>query len=430
MKVLRYWDKKDKEDIKSIIKRDFLSSVTPDLISKVSEIIKEVRECGDKALFKYADLYDRVELNRENVKVKEKEFLNAQEHIEDKFYDSLVVAKKNIIEFHEKQKVNSWREKKEENIILGQLCSPIDKVGIYIPGGSAPLVSTVLMTTIPALVAGVNEIIICTPVGKKGIVNPYILASAELLGIRNVYKVGGAQAIAALAYGTESIPGVDKIVGPGNIYVTIAKKLVYGKVSIDMIAGPSEILILADESAKANFVASDLLSQAEHDELSSSVLVTTSKALSQEVIKEISLQKEKRTRKDIIEISLQKNGTIILVKNIEEGIDIVNNYAPEHLELCVKEPWKYLSGIKQAGAIFIGNYTPESVGDYIAGPSHVLPTAGSARFYSPLSVDDFITKSSLIYYSKEALNKYKKDITNIANLEGLDAHAYAVEVRS
>lgn len=429
MKVLKYWDEKDKEEVKNITRRDFLSSLNPDLISKVSEIIEEVRRYGDQALFKYARLFDKAELSEQNIKVREEEFIDAFKNIENKFYDSLVIAKRNIIEFHEKQKISSWKERKEKDIVLGQLCFPIDKVGIYIPGGRAPLVSTVLMTAIPALVAGVSEIIMCTPVGKKGVVNPYILVAAEILGIKNIYKVGGVQAIAALAYGTKSIPGVDKIVGPGNIYVTIAKKIVYGKVSIDMIAGPSEVLILADDSAKADFVASDLLSQAEHDELSSSVLITTSEALSQEVIKEISLQKEKRIRKDIIEKALQNNGVIILVKDMQEGIEIVNSYAPEHLELCIEDPWKYLGDIKRAGAIFIGNYTPESVGDYIAGPSHVLPTAGSARFYSPLSVDDFITKSSLIYYSKEALDKYREDIINMANLEGLDAHAYAVEAR-
>ncbi|MBU1152883.1 histidinol dehydrogenase [bacterium] len=429
MKKLRYWIDKDKKEVNNKIKRDLLSTVNPEIISKVSEIIAEVKENQDQALIKYTELFDQVKLEEEDLRVKEEEFREASKKVEERYCHSLMVAKKNIIDFHERQKVKTWEEKKEKGIILGQRYQPIDKVGIYIPGGRAPLVSSVLMTVIPALVAGVKEIFICTPPNQKREINPYLLMAAKWLGIKNIYKVGGAQAIAALAYGTKIIPAVDKIVGPGNIYVTIAKKLVYGKVSIDMIAGPSEVLILADEKAKAKFVAADLLSQAEHDELSSAVLITTSETLALEVEKEIALQKERCLRKEIIERSLENNGLIILIKDIPEGIEIINSYAPEHLELCLREPWKYLDEIRHAGAIFVGNYTPESVGDYLAGPSHVLPTSGSARFYSPLSVDDFMTKSSLIYYTQEALNEYKEDIINIANLEGLDAHASAIKIR-
>ncbi|MBU0900247.1 histidinol dehydrogenase, partial [bacterium] len=328
MKKLRYWIDKDKKEVNNKIKRDLLSTVNPEIISKVSEIIAEVKENQDQALIKYTELFDQVKLEEEDLRVKEEEFREASKKVEERYCHSLMVAKKNIIDFHERQKVKTWEEKKEKGIILGQRYQPIDKVGIYIPGGRAPLVSSVLMTVIPALVAGVKEIFICTPPNQKREINPYLLMAAKWLGIKNIYKVGGAQAIAALAYGTKIIPAVDKIVGPGNIYVTIAKKLVYGKVSIDMIAGPSEVLILADEKAKAKFVAADLLSQAEHDELSSAVLITTSETLALEVEKEIALQKERCLRKEIIERSLENNGLIILIKDIPEGIEIINSYAP------------------------------------------------------------------------------------------------------
>ena len=361
--------------------------------------------------------------------VTKEEIKNAYKNIDSEFVEALKTAKENITDFHQKQKGNSWITTKEKGIVMGQTVRGLARVGIYVPGGTAAYPSSVLMNSIPAKVAGVEKIVMVTPPRKDGTINESILVAADIAGVDEIYKVGGAQAIGALAYGTETIGKVDKIVGPGNIFVATAKRSVFGLVDIDMIAGPSEILVISDESGNASFIAADLMSQAEHDKLASSTLVTTSEKLAKEVQEELKKQIETLSRKEIIEASLRDFGVILLTSNICEAIDMANKIAPEHLELIVKDPFVYLGEIKNAGSIFLGSYSPEPLGDYMAGPNHVLPTSGSARFFSPLSVDDFIKKSSYIYYSENALFDVKDKIVKLANTEGLTAHANSIKVR-
>lgn len=397
--------------------------------SAVNEILEQVRTKKDEAVFSYTKQFDHAEINKDNVLVTEAEIQEAYQQVDASLVEVIRRAIVNIREYHEKQKQYSWFDSKPDGTILGQKITPIAKVGLYVPGGKAAYPSSVLMNVIPAKVAGVEKIIMCTPPNAEGKVTPTTLVAAKEAGVTEVYKVGGAQAIAAMAYGTESIPKVDKITGPGNIFVALAKKAVYGHVSIDSIAGPSEILILADETANPRFVAADLLSQAEHDELASAILVTTSKALAEAVSKEIDGFLQKLSRREIMEKSLENYGYILLVQSLEEGIDVVNEIASEHLELVTKDPFQVMTKIKNAGAIFLGEYSSEPLGDYFAGPNHVLPTNGTAKFFSPLSVDDFIKKSSIISYSREALEPIHKDIEQFATAEHLTAHANSIAVR-
>ncbi len=396
----------------------------------VKSILREVEKSGDKALLEYTLQFDNADLgNPENMVVSDEEILDAYEKTDTGYIGILNKAKEKIMKFHEKQKQNSWMTFEEEGIILGQKVTPMECVGVYVPGGRAAYPSSLLMNVIPAKVAGVKEIIMVTPPDQDGSVNPAVLAAARVAEVDKIYKVGGAQAVAALAFGTATIPKVDKIVGPGNIYVALAKKEVYGYVDIDMIAGPSEILIIADETAKASYVAADLMSQAEHDPMASAILVTDSEKLIFQVKQELDNQVQNLTFKDTILSSLGQFGACILVDSIKDAIDLSNNIAPEHLELSTANPMDLLGSIQHAGAIFIGHYSPEPVGDYMAGPNHVLPTSGTARFFSPLSVDDFVKKSSVISYSREALRRIYQDVADFARIEGLTAHANAMEVR-
>lgn len=395
----------------------------------VADIIKEVRDNGDKALFSYTKKFDLADIDSNNIRVTDEEIEKAYQELDQKVIDVIRKAKANIEDFHIKQKQKSWIDTSREGIILGQKITPIENVGVYVPGGTASYPSTVLMDVIPAKVAGVKNIIMVTPPDKDGKIYSGTLVAAKEAGVKEIYKVGGAQAIAALAFGTESIPKVDKIVGPGNIYVALAKKAVYGYVSIDSIAGPSEILVLADETANPRYVAADLLSQAEHDELASSILVTTSRELAKEVSIEVEKFLETLSRKDIIRKSLDNYGYILIAENMDEAIKVTNEIATEHLEIMTKDPFMVMTKIKNAGAIFIGEYSSEPLGDYMAGPNHTLPTNGTAKYFSPLSVDDFIKKSSIISYSKEALEKIHKDIETFAISEGLTAHANSIAVR-
>ncbi len=401
-----------------------------DVILEVNEILEKVRKKGNAALIEYTNKFDSNKVTKENILVTQSEIKSAYRLVEHEFIEALKTASENIMFFHEKQKSNSWMITKEQGIILGQQIRPLEKVGIYVPGGKAAYPSSVLMNTLPAKVAGVGEIIMVTPPMKDGTINPNILVAADIAGVDKIYKVGGAQGVGALAFGTESIDKVDKIVGPGNIFVAMAKKSVYGYVDIDMIAGPSEILIIADEGAKAAYLAADLMSQAEHDLMASSILVTTSKGLAKEVKKELEKQIESLERKDIIRKSLNKHGVIIIVDSIREALDISNKIAPEHLEICIREPFMVLGDIKNAGSIFLGDFSPEPLGDYMAGPNHVLPTSGTARFFSPLSVDDFVKKSSFTHYSEKGLSKIGDKIVKLAQGEGLTAHANSIIVRN
>ncbi|MEG1993031.1 MAG: histidinol dehydrogenase [Acetivibrio sp.] len=395
----------------------------------VGDILKNVREKGDLGAFSYTEKFDGAIITKENVLVTEKEIEEAYEKTEDSFIEILRKAKKNIEDYHKKQKQYSWFDSTPNGAILGQKVSAIETVGVYVPGGKAVYPSSVLMNVIPAKVAGVEKIIMTTPPDKNGKINSNTLVAAREAGVDEIYKIGGAQAIASLAYGTESIPKVHKIVGPGNIFVALAKKAVYGHVSIDSIAGPSEILVLADETANPRFVAADLLSQAEHDELASAILVTTSRKLAKEVSEQVSSFVSELSRKDILKKSLDNYGYILVADSMEEAIEAVNEIASEHLEIVTKDPFQIMTKIKNAGAIFLGEYSCEPLGDYFAGPNHVLPTNGTAKFFSPLSVDDFIKKSSIISYSKEALEPIYKDIISFANAEQLTAHANSIQVR-
>ncbi|GKU26863.1 histidinol dehydrogenase [Clostridium folliculivorans] len=396
-------------------------------LEAVERIISSVRKEGDASVKAFTEKFDGVTLDQ--LKVSEVEIEDAFNKVSDNIKNALEKAITNIEYFHKKQIRQSWVSTEENGVIMGQKISPLEKVGVYVPGGSAAYPSSVLMNVIPAKLAGVKKIVMVTPPKKDGSIDSNILVAAKLAGVSEIYKVGGAQAIAALAYGTDTIPKVDKIVGPGNIYVALAKRVCYGKVDIDMIAGPSEITIVCDEKANARFLAADLMSQAEHDKLASSVLITTSKTLAEEVNKQINVQIQNLNRKEIIEASLKNYGGILVVKSLEEAIDMANTIAPEHLELMIENPIAYLGKVKNAGSIFLGQYSPEPLGDYMAGPNHVLPTNGTARFFSPLSVDDFIKKSSYIYYTEEALRELSEDIMILAKAEGLDAHGNSIKVR-
>lgn len=407
--------------------KDREEEVKEEVLKSVSNILEDVRKNGDKALKAYTEKFDRVMLDDFEVSIEELDECFIK--VEKNFIENLEEAKENIEYYHNAQKSRGFILNKDNGIFLGQRVIPLDSVGVYVPGGTAAYPSSVLMNVIPAKVAGVKEIIMITPPNKEGKLNPYIGVAAKIAGVSKIYKVGGAQGIAALANGTESIPKVDKIVGPGNVFVATAKRLVFGKVDIDMIAGPSEILVIADENANQKYIAADLMSQAEHDRLASSILVTTSKKLYKYVEKELEIQIKDLDRKEIIEESLRNYGKAIICNSIEECIEVSNRFAPEHLELMVDNSMELLGKVRHAGSVFLGNNTPEPVGDYFGGTNHVLPTNGTARFYSALSVDSFIKKSSFLYYSEEAIKRDGEKIINIANKEGLTAHANSVKVR-
>ena len=397
--------------------------------SAVADILANVKSRGDDALFEYTRNFDKADINPSNIVVTQEEIDEAYSLVDDKLLDVIRKALVNIRDYHEKQKQYSWFDSKPDGTILGQKVTALSRVGVYVPGGKAAYPSSVLMNVMPAKVAGVEQIVMCTPPDKEGKVYPTTLVAAKEAGVDVIYKVGGAQAIAAMAYGTASVPKVDKIVGPGNIFVATAKKLLYGTVDIDMIAGPSEILVLADESANPKFLAADLMSQAEHDKLASAILITTSDKLAEDTTKEIYRQVEELSRKDIIEYSLDNYGVIIVCDTMERAIELANELAPEHLEVCCENPMEYVGKLDNAGSVFLGNYSPEPLGDYFAGPNHVLPTSGTARFFSPLSVDTFVKKSSFIYYTENALQNDSDDIIRFANAEGLSAHANSIIVR-
>ena len=412
-----------------VAKDEIFARVEPtfDVTDIVSDIIENVSKNGDKALFEYCEKFDKAKL--ESLEVTKEEIEEAFSLVEPRFIEIIETAAKNITEFHKKQVRNSFIMNEQDGIVTGQKITPIEKVGLYVPGGTAAYPSTVLMDSIPAKIAGCEEICITTPPSADGKVNPVILAAAKIAGVDRIFKIGGAQAVAALAYGTETVPKVDKIVGPGNAFVAEAKRQVFGRVSIDMIAGPSEILVIADSKSNPKFVAADLLSQAEHDKLASAVLVTDSYDLAEKVAEEIENQLKVLPREEIARTSIENNGKIIVADNIADVIAVSNEIAPEHLELCVDNPFDYLDKIKNAGSIFMGRYCPEALGDYYAGPNHTLPTSGTARFSSPLSVDDFVKKSQYTYYTKEALFKVAEDVAFFANKEGLYAHGYSATVR-
>jgi len=401
---------------------------TGDVSDIVKDIIENVKNNGDKALKEYAQKFDGAELD--SIEVSEEEINEAFNLVEPEFIRILKDAAENIKEFHSLQKRNSFILNNKEGVVIGQKVLPIEKVGLYVPGGTAAYPSTVLMDSIPAKIAGCSEIAITTPPMKNGKVNPVILAAAKIAGVDRIFKVGGAQAVAALAYGTETVSKVDKIVGPGNAFVAEAKRQVYGMVDIDMIAGPSEILVVADGKSNAAYVAADLLSQAEHDKNASAVLVTESEELAKEVQKEIEIQLSKLERQEIARASIDNNGKIIVAPDIKYAIDIANEIAPEHLELCVDDPFSLLDSVKHAGSVFMGRYCPEALGDYFAGPNHTLPTSGTARFSSPLSVEDFVKTMQYSYYTKSALEKVAEDVFYFANKEGLGAHANSAVIRT
>lgn len=400
-----------------------------DFEGSVAEIVANVRKNKDEAIFEYSKKFDGADINADNILVTEEEIKEAYEKVDETLLNVMRKALVNIRSYHEKQKQNSWIATEDNGAILGQKVTPLQRVGVYVPGGKAVYPSSVLMNIVPAKVAGVDEIIMTTPPGRDGKVNPSTLVAAKEAGADKIYKVGGAQAIAALAFGTESIPKVDKIVGPGNIYVALAKKAVFGYVSIDSIAGPSEILVLADETANARYVAADLLSQAEHDEMASAILVTTSQKLAEEVSKEVDGFVAGLSRKEIIQKSLDQFGYILVADDMETAIATANEIAPEHLEIITVNPFETMTKIRNAGAIFLGEYSSEPLGDYFAGPNHVLPTNGTAKFFSPLGVDAFVKKSSIISYSREALQPIYRDIVQFAECEQLTAHANSIRVR-
>ena len=393
----------------------------------VARIIADVRANGDKALLAYCEKFDKVKLA--SLEVSEEEIEEAYASVDEKFIDVIKRAAENIYAFHSRQVRNSFLINEKDGVIIGQKVIPIEKVGLYVPGGTAAYPSSVLMNCIPAKIAGCSEIVMVTPPMQNGKVTPVILAAAKIAGVKRIFKVGGAQAVAALAYGTDSVPAVDKIVGPGNAFVAEAKKQVFGKVAIDMIAGPSEILVIADGTCNPKYVAADLLSQAEHDKLASAVLVTDSKELAEKVSVELEKQLSELGREEIARTSIENNGKIIITDSIETAVEVANSIAPEHLEICVDDPFMYLDKIKNAGSVFMGKYCPEALGDYFAGPNHTLPTSGTARFSSPLSVDDFVKKTQFSYYTKEALAKVGRDVAYFADKEGLGAHAKSAVVR-
>ena len=427
MRTVRLTKESTKDILENLLKR------SPNNYGKfeaaVADILANVKEKGDEALFSYTKEFDKVEVTPETIRVTEAEIEEAYKAVDASLLEVIRKALVNIRSYHEKQRQNSWFTSTENGTMLGQKVTPLNRVGVYVPGGKAVYPSSVLMNIVPAKVAGVPHIVMTTPPGKDGKVNPSTLVAAKEAGADEIYKVGGAQAIGALAYGTASIPKVDKIVGPGNIFVALAKKAVYGHVSIDSIAGPSEILVLADETANAHYVAADLLSQAEHDEMASAILITTSTELAQNVEKEIEGYLKVLSRKEIIEKSLENFGYILIAEDMDEAIEAANEIASEHMEIVTKNAFEVMMKVRNAGAIFIGEYSSETLGDYFAGPNHVLPTNGTAKFFSALSVDDFIKKSSIVYYSRSALQEIHKDIIQFASSEQLTAHANSIAVR-
>jgi histidinol dehydrogenase len=430
MKIYNYPSKSAESKLSAIINRG-LGFKKKDLLA-VTRIIDDVKQNGDSALIKYVNRFDSSKLNVHSLKVSPKEWNSAVKSVDKTFMRALNRAFRQIEGFHKKQLGKSWFDTQRSGILLGQLLNPVDSAGVYVPGGTGgktPLVSSVLMGAIPAKIAGVKRISLVTPPTKSGTVDSHILVAAKKVGVDAVYKIGSAWAIAALAYGTDTVPKSDVIVGPGNIYVTLAKKILAGTVGIDIIAGPSEILVIADSTANPEFIAADLLSQAEHDVLASAMLVTSSEVLAGAVAKTVDKQVKRLIRKDIARKSIDTYGAIMIVPDLNTAFEFANRIAPEHLELHVKNPFNYIDRIHNAGAVFVGEYTPEPVGDYVAGPNHVLPTAGSARFASALSVDNFIKKTSLVYYSKKAFKRESADIIRLAEIEGLDAHANSVKIR-
>ncbi len=427
MRIQRLDENTKKNLLEDLLKRS--PNQYPEYEKRVAAILEDVRENRDKAVFAFTKKFDGADISAKTIVVTEEEIKEAYSLVDPSLIEIIRKAKENIRVYHEKQKQYSWFDSKPTGTMLGQKVTPLHRVGVYVPGGKAVYPSSVLMNILPAKVAGVDEIIMTTPPGKDGKVNPNTLVAAKEAGVDVIYKVGGAQAIGAMAYGTESIPKVDKIVGPGNIYVALAKKAVYGHVNIDSIAGPSEILVIADETANPRYVAADLLSQAEHDELASAILVTTSEELAKKVSEQVEIFVEELTRTEIMRKSLDNYGYILVADTMEDVIDIANEIASEHLEIMTKNPYDVMMKIRNAGAIFIGEYSSEPLGDYFAGPNHVLPTNGTAKFFSPLSVDDFIKKSSIIAYSREALEEIHLDIEHFAEAEQLTAHANSIKVR-
>lgn len=427
IKIIQAQLDSENQFVEQIIKKEYADQAVYE--ARVDDILKNIRERGDEALLEYTAKFDKAFLIPETLRVSTEEIQAAYEEVDKDFVKAVRVAIENIAAFHQKQLHNSWMETSEDGSILGQLITPLERAGIYVPGGTANYPSSVLMNAVPARVAGVKEIVMAAPPKENGRLQASTLVAAAEAGVTEIYKMGGAQAVGAMAYGTKTIKKVDLITGPGNIYVTLAKKKVYGLVNIDMLAGPSEILVIADENANPEYVAADLLSQAEHDVLASAVLLTPSYKLAEAVQQEVIRQVGYLSRKEIMTASLRDYSAIIVTRDLEEAVDIVNRYAPEHLELAVDAPFELLGKIKNAGAIFMGHYTPEPVGDYIAGPNHVLPTGGTARFYSPLNVDTFMKKTSILSYTSGRLNRQGRDIIKLAETEGLDAHANAIKVR-
>lgn len=425
MKITKANGKAEYELIENLKKR--ANEADQKIVDIVSNIIKNVKENGDDAVREYTVRFDG-SVPKKTVVAKE-ELDSYLDMVDDDFKSAIIKARDNIYDFHLRQAQQSWMTTKENGVIMGQRVRGLHRVGIYVPGGTAAYPSSVLMNAVPAKIAGVKEIIMVTPPGKDGNPNPNIMAAAAVAGVDKVFLVGGAQAVAALAYGTDNIPKVDKIVGPGNIFVATAKKLLYGIVDIDMVAGPSEILIVADKTADASFLAADLMSQAEHDKLASAILLTTSSDLARATVHEIDKQIKNLERQNIIEESLDNYGEIIVCESLDQAIKFANELAPEHLELCVSEPLKYIGKVDNAGSVFLGNFSPEPLGDYFAGPNHVLPTSGTARFFSPLGIDSFVKKSSFIYYTSQELRNAKDDIIKLAQSEGLTAHANSISVR-
>lgn len=426
MRILRFNDDAFEPTLQKIVNRG--AAAQGDVCFTVQEIIDDVRRRGDSALFEYTEKYDRLRLTAETLEVSAEEIDQALAGVSEESLAALRLAAERIAAFHAKQKEQTWLSTEEEDVLLGQMVRPLDRVGIYVPGGKAAYPSSVLMNAVPAKVAGVPEVIMVVPM-PGGEVNPHVLAAAHLAGVDRIFKVGGAQAVAALAFGTQSVPRVDKITGPGNIYVATAKQQVFGQVDIDMIAGPSEILIINDGSGDPAHLAADLLGQAEHDELASSILITTDDKIAKKVAKEVEKQLKELSRETIARKAIEAFGAIFIARDLDEAIAFSNRIAPEHLELAVDNPFEILPRIRHAGAIFLGHYTPEAAGDYLAGPNHTLPTGGTARFFSPLSTNDFVKKSSIVSFSRNGLERLGKEIVHIAELEGLEAHGRSVSIR-
>lgn len=427
MSVVRVLQSSQRDEINELLNNRVTNA--QDLASRVAAILDEVRQSGDTALCGFTRRFDKADLNPAQLRVTQEEIEQAYQEVDPEVLASLRIAKERIESFHQKQLNRSWFQPEADGTLVGQLLLPLERVGIYVPGGTASYPSSVLMNAMPAKVAGVKEIVMVTPPGADGKLNPYTVVAAAEAGVHEIYKVGGAQAVGALAYGTETIASVDKITGPGNIFVTLAKRMVYGQVGIDMLAGPSEVLVVADATANAEYAAADLLSQAEHDTLASAILVTHVPSVAEAVCLELERQVALLPRQEITRKSLEQHSAVIVTESLAESLELANAFAPEHLELLVAEPFNCLGQIKHAGAVFLGAYSPEPVGDYLAGPNHVLPTGGTARFYSPLNVDTFMKKTSVISFSQEGLQNLGPDIIRLAEVEGLQAHANAVRVR-